>query len=59
MSEDEEPQAPTSFDHYALVDNTLDVQGRKFRNLADWVIMELWVSLSHYDPEFIAFIRHY
>jgi hypothetical protein len=59
MSEDEEPEAPTSFDHYALIDDAPDVQGRKFRNLADQVIMELWVSLSHYDPQFIAFIGHY
>jgi hypothetical protein len=40
-SEDEEPQAPASFDHYALVDDAPDVQGRKFRNLVDRVIMEL------------------
>jgi hypothetical protein len=45
-SEDEDPEAPTSFDHYALVDDAPDVQGKKFRNLADRMIMELWVSLS-------------
>jgi hypothetical protein len=45
-SEDEDPEVPTSFDHYALVADAPDVNGRQFRNLADRVIMELWVSLS-------------
>jgi hypothetical protein len=45
-SEDEEPEPATSFDHYALVADARDVNNREFRNKADQVIMELWVSLS-------------
>jgi len=39
-SEDQEPEIPT-FDSYALVADD------EYRNLADRVIMELWVSLSY------------
>jgi hypothetical protein len=41
----EDPLSATSFDHYALVDDVEDTSHRKFRNLADQVIRELWVSL--------------
>ena len=40
-SEDEDPVVP-SFDQYALV-----ATDTEHRNLADRVIQELWVSLSH------------
>jgi hypothetical protein len=46
-AEGEDPEPATSFDHYALVANALDANNREFRNKADRVIMELWVSLSH------------
>ena len=39
-SEDEDPEVP-SFDHYALV-----ATDAPHRNLADRVILELWVSLN-------------
>ena len=39
-SEDEDLEVP-SFDHYALV-----ATDAPHRNLADWVISELWVSLN-------------
>jgi hypothetical protein len=45
-SEDEDLEPATSFDLYALIDDALDVQNMTFRNKADWVIMELWVSVS-------------
>jgi hypothetical protein len=44
--EDEDLEVPTLFDHYALIEDARDVNGNKYKNLADRVIMELWVSLS-------------
>ena len=40
MSEDEDPEVPL-FNHYALV-----AADAPHRNLVDWVILELWVSLN-------------
>jgi hypothetical protein len=40
----EDPLPSTSFNHYALVDDVEDTSHKKFRNLADRVIRELWVS---------------
>jgi len=42
-SEDEDPEVP-SFDHYTLV-----ATDAPHRNLVDWVILELWVSLNSLD----------
>jgi hypothetical protein len=34
-----------TFDHYAIIPDAVDRDGREFNNKAEWVKQELWVSL--------------
>jgi hypothetical protein len=36
-----------TFDHYTVAPDTEDLRGREFRNKAERVREELWVSLCH------------
>jgi hypothetical protein len=44
----------TTFDHYAAAPDAEDRDGRRFRNKAERVKQELWVS-----ARYIVFIAHY
>ena len=44
-----------TFDHYAAQIDVQDRDGRRWRNKLERVINKLWVSLSHYIAQHIAF----